>query len=229
MRQENNVPGVQIQEPALKEIKKHHGCLTGSFLTGGGCIIIFIGAIYLLARLIVGSGPTQILTFPPDWPKEIPQINPDKIIKITSIDARTKTRAVWIATAIPRFLLAPTLNELDPDTTITEQTDSLGRVSFQKDLTSNGYLHYLNWSVGADNTKTIIVNWNGITSYPSLIAEQLANQLQKKNYTINLSPTTDNSAGFSFAKEKISGTFRAVDLKPNQAGTEFAELVVNYP
>lgn len=229
MRQNAPQQTIQIQEPTLKEIKKRSGWFTGSCVTGGGCIILFIGAIYLVFRIIVGSGPTTLSDFPQDFPKDIPQSNPDKIIKIISVDATSKDRSLWVATALPRFLASPVLSEINPDAEIIEEHDSLGRVNFIRTLTRQNYLDYLGIPAGSEHTKTIVVVWNGIKTYPSIFADGLERSLEHANYTVE-HPTKEpaNEAGFTFSKGTTSGVLRAVDLHPDEPGIEFVELIVNY-
>lgn len=229
MRQNSQQQTVQIQEPALKEIKKRSGWLTGSCVTGSGCVVLFIAGVYITFRLIAGSGPTIIANFPADFPKDIPQSNPDKMIKITEVDADTKDRALWIATALPRLLVSPVLSELNPDAVITEERDSLSRVTFKRALTREHYLQYLGIQAGDEHTKTVTVTWNGIKTYPSLLVDTFEKQLQRANYKTTLLEINDrNTAAFNFQKGTTSGVFRAVDLHPDEPGIEFVELIVNY-
>jgi hypothetical protein len=229
MRQTSSQQTVQIQEPTLKEIKKHSGWFTGSCVTGAGCIVIFIGAIYLLFRIIVGSGPTVLSDFPADFPKDIPQSNPDKIIKVTSVDGASKDRSIWVATAIPRFLASPVLSEINPDADIIEEHDSLGRVNFKRELSRENYLKYLGIPIGSEHTRTVVVTWNGIKSYPSIFVDGIEKALERANYIIE-TPTKmpANEAGFSFSRGTTSGVLRAIDLHTDQPGIEFVQLIVNY-
>lgn len=229
MRQTSSQQTIQIQEPALKEIKKHSGWFTGSCVTGAGCIVIFIGALYLLFRIIVGSGPEVLSNFPNDFPKDIPQSNPDKIIKITSIDAAAKDRSIWVATAIPRFLASPVLSEINPDAEIIEEHDSLGRVNFKRKLSRDNYLSYLGIPIGSEHTRTVVITWNGIKSYPSIFADGIEKALERAHYTIEKpAKIPANEAGFSFSRGTISGVLRAIDLHTDEPGIEFVQLIVNY-
>lgn len=229
MRQSSSQQTIQIQEPTLKEIKKHSGWFTGSCVTGAGCIVIFFGAIYLLFRITVGSGPTILSDFPNDFPNDIPRSNVDKIIKITSVDSASKDRSVWIATAIPRFLASSVLSEINPDAEIIEERDSLGRVNFKRTLSRNNYLNYLNIPIGSEHTRTIVVTWNGIKSYPSIFADGFEKALERAQYTIEKNEKAPpNEAGFSFYRGTTSGVLRAIDLHTNEPGIEFVQLIVNY-
>lgn len=230
MRQDTPSSTVQIQEPAFKEIKKRHGWLKGSCATGCGCIFLFVGAIYLTGRLVVGGGPSTAITYPNDFPTEIPQINPDKIIKITVVDASYKQRILWVATAIPRLLLSPVLSEMDPHARLTEEKDSLGRVNFKRTIDEDDYFRYIGIQPGARDTKTVVITWSGINNYPSLITDGIEKKLEKYDYAIKESTTDDKfTSSFTFSKDKISGSMRAIDLQPDQPGTEFVEMIVNYP
>lgn len=230
MRQDSTPSTVQIQEPTFKEIKKRHGWLKGSCATGCGCIVLFVGAIYLAIRFLVGNGPAVSAAFPTDFPKEIPQMNPDKIINITAVDAGEKQRAVWVATAIPRFVLSKILSEIDPHTRITETKDSLGRVAFTRTLERADYVRYLGLPPESEQTQTVVITWSGINNYPSLIADGLEKRLERSGIVVkDATDLNANEAAFTFQKDSLSGSFRAVDLHPDQPGTEFAELIVNYP
>ncbi|MCX6780852.1 MAG: hypothetical protein NT003_01910 [Candidatus Magasanikbacteria bacterium] len=229
MRQNASQQTVQIQEPTLREINKHRGWFAGSCITGSGCIVLFIGAIYLTFRIVVGSGPSTLTDFPTDFPKDIPQTNVDKIINIVSIDAVTRDRAVWVATAIPRLLSAPVLAEINPDAQIIEEHDSLGRVNFTRQLTHENYLSYLGLPNDTNQNKTVIVTWNGIKTYPSILADTFENQLSRAGYKVVEATTPgQNEARFSFSKDAVTGTFQAIDLHPDEPGIEFVNMVVNY-
>ena len=229
MRQNTSSNTVQIQEPTLKEIRKHHSYLRGSCLTGTGCITLFFIALYATFKLIVGNGPTVLTTYPTDFPRDIPQTNTDRLIKVVEVDATTKTRALWVATAIPRFILSPVLSEIDPQAHIEEEKDSLGRVTFLRTLTRDDYIRYLGLPTGANNTKTVVATWNNIKTYPSIAVDAYEKQLTRSGFTIApLVGIGQENAGITFTKGSISGTLRAIDLHPDQPGIEFMELVVNY-
>lgn len=229
MRQTASQQTVQIQEPTLKEFKKHSGWFTGSCVTGAGCIVLFIGAIYIAFRIIAGSGPTTLSDFPTDFPKDIPQSNPDKIIKIISVDATAKDRSLWIATALPRFLASPVLSEINPDAKIIEEHDSLGRVNFKRELTRENYLQYLGIPIGSEHTRTVVVTWNGIKSYPSIFTDSFEKALRRADYTVETSEKSPaNESEISFSRGSTSGVLRAVDLHPDDPGIEFVQLIVNY-
>ncbi len=222
---------VQIQEPTLKEINKRSSWIRGSCLTGAGCIVFFFAGLYFVFRLVVGSGPAVLSEFPDDFPRDIPQSNPDKLIRVTYVDATTKSRAMWLATAIPEIMLAPLLGEIDPNARITETHDSLGRVDFERSIDRSDLLRYIAWPIGASNTKTVVATWSGINSYPSILADNLERSLKQKGFTVaEDAHPADNAADFSFNRaDNISGTFRAIDLHSDQSGVEFVELIVNYP
>lgn len=229
MRQNPVSQTVHIQEPTLKEIKKHHGWLKGSFATGCGCIVIFFGALYVLFRLIVGSGPAVVANFPSDFPNDIPQTNPDRIVKIVVIEAQNKERVLWFASKIPHYIADPILSELDPSAKIIEESDSLGRVNFRRELTTDN-TRFAGLPSGTHNQKSVSVIWSGIKTEPSVAADNYAKQLERAGYAIVSQPKQDqNKAFFSFSKGKISGIYQAEDLHSTQPGIEFVQLIVNYP
>ena len=229
MRQSATQQTVQIQEPTLKEFKKRSGVFTGSCVTGAGCIVLFIGALYLAFRVTVGSGPTILSDFPSDFPRDIPQLNPDKIIKIVSVDATSKDRSLWVATALPKFLASPVLSEINPDAQITEEHDSLGRVNFVRTLSRENYLNYLGIPAGAEHTRTIVVTWNGIKTYPSIFADNYQKALRRADYIVTEpAKVKPNEAQFSFQRGSVSGVLRAIDMNAEEPGIEFVELIVNY-
>jgi len=229
MRQAGTNQTIQIQEPTLREIKKHSGWFTGSCVTGIVFIALFVGLLYVAFRITVGSGPEVLADFPADFPKDIPQSNSDKIIKIISIDATAKERSLWVATAIPRFLASPVLSEINPDAEIIEERDPLGRVSFKRTLSRENYISYLGIPVGSPNSRTIVVTWNGIKSYPSIFADGLEKSLLRANYKIEApAKSPENEAGFSFSRGTTSGVLRAIDLQPTEPGIEFVQLIVHY-
>lgn len=198
-------------------------------MTGSGCVVLFIAGVYLALRIITGTGPTVMTNFPLDFPRDIPQTNPDKIIKIVEVDATHKSRALWIATALPRLLASSVLEEINPDAQITEERDSLGRVTFVREVARETYLSYLNFNAGTDKTKTVVVTWNGIKAYPSILADNIEKQMMLASYkTEALEDAGSNAAGFTFTKGKTSGLFRAIDMRADEPGIEFVELIVHY-
>jgi len=191
--------------------------------------VLFIAGVYITFRIVAGSGPNVLTNFPQDFPRDIPQTNPDKIIKIVEIGATNKSRALWIATALPRLLASPVLSEINPDAAITEERDSLGRVTFHRELTRANYLSYLGMDGGGDGTKTVVATWNGIKAYPSILADSVEKQMLKANYeTRTVENAGANAAAFSFSKGTTSGIFRAIDKQPDESGIEFVEMIVNY-
>ncbi len=229
MRQNQSSNTIQIQEPTLKEIKKHHGWLRGSCLTGCGCIGLFFLVLYVAFKLIVGSGPTVLTNFPADFPRDIPQSNSEKLITVVEVSATSKTRALWVATVIPRLLLSPVLSEIDPEARITEQKDSLGRVAFTRTIGREDYIRYLSLPTGAAGTKTVVATWNNIKTYPSIAVDAFEKQLERAGYTITpLKDVGEKNAGITFSRGATSGVVRALDLHPDQPGIEFMELMVNY-
>lgn len=233
MRMRQNQPSastVQIQEPTLKEIKKHHGWLRGSCLTGCGCIGLFFLLLFAIFKLVVGSGPTVLTSYPADFPRDIPQSNSDKLIKVIEIDATHKSRALWVATVFPRLLLSSILSEIDPAARVTEEKDSLGRVTFIRSLTKEDYLRNLSLDTGAPDTKTVVATWNNIKTYPSIAIEAVVKQLERAAYTVEpITGLATHDAGVTFRRGSISGAVRALDLHTDQPGIEFMELLVNYP
>ncbi len=237
MRQSPGGSSIQIQEPTLKEIKKHHGWFTGSCLTGCGCIILFIGALYLVFRLLLGSGPTSTTDFPTNFPKDIPQTNPNSVVKIVKIDGQSKERALWVATTIPRFIAGPILDEIDSEAPIIEEKDSLGRVNFKHERSAQDYAQYVfGFPISKNkNSQTVSVTWTGIKSDVQTIVNSYSKILQKNGYEITTSSFAGSQkddevrAGFSFIKGETTGTYRAIDLHTDQPGTEYVQLIVNYP
>ncbi len=229
MRQNSAQQTIHIQEPTFKEIKKHHGWLTGSLTTGCGCIVFFLGALYIVFRIVVGSGPAVVANFPADFPKDIPQSNPDKIVKIVVVEATNKQRALWVATTIPRYIAAPILTEIDPNAEIFEETDSLGRVDFRRELRAADFARVAGLPTSSENTKTVSVVWTGVKTSPTVAAENYAKQLEHSGYKIS-EPLKQlpNEATFTFEKNDVSGVYRAVDLHPEKQSTEFIQLIVNY-
>lgn len=222
---------IQIQEPTLKDFKKRGGWLTGSCLTGSGCIVLFIGAIYLAFRLLTGNGPVVVTKFPTDFPKDIPRPSQDNIIRIVEIQAGIKSRALWIATTVPRVLTAPILAELNPDAKITTKTDSLGRITFVRTLERDDYLAYAKIPTGAGGTKSVSATWNGVKSTPQLFIEAFEKELKSGEYIVikdRNQNDTDDHAEISFSKGKTSGLLRAIDMKPDEPGIEYVQLIVNY-
>lgn len=186
--------------------------------------------MYAIFKLVVGSGPSVLTNYPTDFPRDIPQSNPDKLIKVVEIDATHKSRALWVATAIPRLLLSPILTEIDPRARVTEEKDSLGRVTFIRTLTKDDYIKNLSLNAGAAGTKTVVVTWNNIKTYPSIAVEAFRKQLERAGYVIEPIMTLEaRDAGITFQRGDISGAMRALDLHPDQPGIEFMELLVNYP
>jgi hypothetical protein len=127
-------------------------------------------------------------------------------------------------------MLTGLFSEIDPHAHIAEETDSLGRVNFLRTIDRADFLRYVQWPVGASRTQTVVATWNGIKTYPSIAADTLQRALKQKGFTIDIDEHPEaNAADFSFQRGDITGTFRAIDLHPDQPGVEFVELIVNYP
>jgi hypothetical protein len=83
--------------------------------------------------------------------------------------------------------------------------------------------------IGSEHTRTVVVTWNGIKSYPSIFADGIEKALVRANYTIETPEKMPaNEAGFNFSRGTTSGVLRAIDLHPDDPGIEFVQLIVNY-
>jgi len=215
------IKDVEIKDPPLEELTKRYSTFSSikrSCIGGCGCLIFLIIIIIVILKLFLGVGPQTVNKVPIDFPASIPVYDPESISEITFIDGQYKNRAIEIAAIIPKLILSPLISALDQDAINTSNDEKTNIKNVWK---------IINSPVG-DQRNVVKIHWTNMNAESNFVYNYYKNELIKANYIVtDVNLNDDNAKQFSFLQGNIGGSFY-VKINKNRAGTELANLIVNY-
>ena len=215
------IKDVEIKDPPLEELTKRYSTFSSikrSCIGGCGCLIFLIIIIIVILKLFLGVGPQTVNKVPIDFPASIPVYDPESISEITFIDGQYKNRAIEIAAIIPKLILSPLISALDQDNINTSNDEKTNIKNVWK---------IINSPVG-DQRNVVKIHWTNMNAESNFVYNYYKNELIKANYIVtDVNLNDDNAKQFSFLQGNIGGSFY-VKINKNRAGTELANLIVNY-
>ncbi|HOX60721.1 MAG TPA: hypothetical protein PLV72_01795 [Candidatus Magasanikbacteria bacterium] len=209
---------IEIQEPAIGELRKRRSCSKRACASGCGCFALFLILSVLILKFTAEPRPKTIKSVPENFPKDIPVYDRDSIEKITETKGNEKGRAMEIIAIGPKIILSPILIAIDK------------RVKHEDGASSTYWtkLVALVKEPVADHRDTVEILWTEMPAEPNFVAEYYEKELAKHDYVWkNISKTT-STLQYSFKKDNTDGILY-IDDKNRAKGTDYASLRIDYP
>lgn len=217
----NPIDKVEIVEPPLGELSKKTYTWRRSCFTSIFSIILFIGLLFGLARIYLGSGPKVLTSLPGNFPGEVPVYDQDNVQRITYIPGRYKEHGLALTAFIPKIFISPTFYNLDGAT-------AQNGFAAQEYQAAKGL-----WDLLAkpetENLDTVRVEWNHLDAEPQFVASYYINQLKNAGYTGTQEINTAGEKQFSFVRGKTRVNIYARGAVADHPGTDYAILTVHVP
>ncbi|MEK7481299.1 MAG: hypothetical protein AAB633_00945 [Patescibacteria group bacterium] len=214
-REEYDDRTVEIQEPAINEIKKPRSCAKRACGSGCGCaalmIVLLAGGMWLFAP----PKPEKVTALPDEFPASFPLYKPESITGITHTSAERKKRGPEAAAIIPKIVLTPVfvwLKRADTDT----RTSTWRAI---REAISTPITTY---------TNTTAVTWEGLGAEPEFIDEWYYNELSKQGLAVTRIAVSSTSRALRFTDTDVNGAVSIDDHTPS-VGTDSVTIRVEYP
>lgn len=206
---------VEIQEPAINEIKKPRSCAKRACGSSCGCaaimIVLLAGGMWLFAP----PQPEKVTALPDTFPTSFPLYKPESITGITNTSAERKKRGPEAAAIIPKIILTPVFMWLNRSKTDT-RTSTLRAIREAINTPITTY------------TNTIIITWEHLGAEPEFIDEWYYNELSKQRLAVTRISVSSTSRALQFTDTAINGRLSIDDPTPD-AGTDLVTMRVEYP
>ncbi len=220
-----NIDKIEIVEPPIEELSKHHSGFRRTCLTGCSSVILFVIAIIIAVWLAIGPGPKTIKTLPAHFPIDIPLYDKDNIEQITFISGKYKSRGLELAAFFPKIILSPLL---------LRTNSNYSTASEPEPTPSEEQSHYLKriWQLiqtpVGDPRDSIEIEWKNLDAEPGFIMSYYKKELRKAGYTISEENQNSNSRQITFNKNDTAGTLTIARTEEQKIGTAYALLTLNF-
>lgn len=206
---------VEIQEPAINEIKKPRSCAKRACGSGCGCAAIIIVLLASGMWLFAPPQPEKVTALPGTFPTSFPLYKPESITGITHTSAERKKRGPEAAAIIPKIILTPVFVWLNRSKTDT-RTSTLRAI---RDAINTPITTY---------TNTTVITWEQLGAEPEFIDEWYYNELSKQQLAVTRASVSSTSRALRFTDTAINGSLSIDDPTPD-AGTDSVTMRVEYP
>ena len=208
---------VEIQGPAMKEIRRTRSCIRRTCFSGCGCFFVLALIIVAGFWLFAPPLPKETNVVPDDFPTDLPVYKIKSATKIEYISAKRQKRGPETAAFIPKILLAPVflaLEEPEEHATSTVGAEA-GKSAWHafRGIVKEPLKDYRNLA---------IINWKGLSAEPQFIDDwyqaQFVNaglRVQRDFLETTIRKITfddDGIDGTVVIEEGLSGTTKDVTL-----------------
>lgn len=205
---------VEIQEPAINEIKKPHSCAKRACGSGCGCAVIMIALLAAGVWLFAPPEAEKLKALPDEFPPSFPLYKAESITEITHISAAHKKRGPETAALIPKIALTPFIVWFDK----TDARTSTSLVAAIREAVRTPVTTY---------TNTTVITWERLGAEPEFVEEWYGNELSKQKLAVLGTMVSSTSRALRFEDTTMSGVLSIDDPTPD-GGTDRVTLRVEY-
>lgn len=197
---------IEIQGPAMKEIRRTRSCVRRTCFSGCGCF--FVLAIIIVAGFWIFAPPLpkEVNVIPSDFPTDLPVYKIKSATKIEYISAKRQQRGPETAAFIPKILLAPVflaLEEPDETATTTPGKDA-GKSAWHafRGIVKEPLREYRNKAT---------LQWLGLTAEPQFIDDWYQAQMLDAGLRVQREFLDTTKRKITFDNENLNGTVLIVE------------------
>lgn len=213
---------VEIQEPAMREIRRTSSCFKRTCFSSCGCITVIAIVVIFGLWLFTPPQPKQINALPDSFPKDIQMYKQESVVLIEYIDSDRKKRGPETAALIPKIVLAPVFLALEEteETTSTAPGKEAGVSAWHafRDIVTSHISVYKH---------TVSLIWKNLSADPDFIDEWYQNELRKQDYKVGRQFASTTVRIIDFNKGDIHGIVTIEDESMEQ-GTDRVKMTVDY-
>lgn len=206
---------VEIQEPAINEIKKPRSCAKRACGSGCGCAVIMIAIFAAGVWLFAPPESEKITALPDEFPPSFPLYKAESITGITHISAARKRRGPETAALIPKIALTPFLVWFDK----TDARTSTSLLAAIREAIKTPVTTY---------TNTTSITWDRLGAEPEFVDEWYYNELSKQKLTVTRVMVSSTNRALKFSDDTINGAVSIDDPTPAD-GTDRVVIHIEYP
>lgn len=206
---------IEIQEPAINEIKKPHSCAKRACGSGCGCAVFMIALLAAGVWLFAPPEAEKITALPDEFPPSFPLYKPESITGITHVSAARKRRGPETAALIPKIALTPFIMWFDK----TDARTSTSLIAAIREAVRTPVTTY---------TNTTAITWERLNAEPEFVDEWYYNELSKQKLTVTRTTVSSTSHALRFEDTTISGILSVEDPTPDD-GTDRVTMRMEYP
>lgn len=210
MSQEDYGEQVEIQSPAIGEIKKTRSCLRRTCFSGCGCAVFVVALVLGGVWLLLPPKPQKIKELPADFPTTIPLYKEEDVAEITYLSRARQKRGPETAAYIPKILLAPVLLALD------KKEDASWRQF--KNIVQSPVREYRDRAT---------ITWVHLNPDVDFLDEWYSTELTERHFEIKKEFVSSTMRRITFTHDTTRGTVTIDDPKEDQ-GTDLIILNVEY-
>lgn len=198
---------VEIQNPAMGEIKKTRSCLRRTCFSGCGCAVFALAMVILGVWILIPPQPQKIKELPQNFPSTIPLYKKEDAAEITYLSRARQKRGPETAAYIPKILLAPVLLALDK----------------KEDASWRQFKDIIKSPVRAYHERATIT-WVRLNPDVDFLDEWYSTELTQRHFEIKKEFVSSTMRRITFTHDATRGTITIDDPKEEQ-GTD--QLIIN--
>lgn len=197
---------IEIQGPAMKEIRRTRSCVRRTCFSGCGCFFVLAIIIITGFWIFAPPLPKEVNVVPDNFPSDLPVYKIKSATKIEFISAKRQKRGPETAAFIPKILLAPVflaLEDTDENATTTPGAEA-GKSAWHafRGIVKEPLQEYRN--------KTTI-QWLGLTAEPQFIDDWYQAQMLSSGLRVQREFVNTRERKITFDNDTLNGTVLIVE------------------